>query len=123
MGYALNAAEGESWTGDLLIVDCGRSQKNAPRWIFNTERMELYSHARRTKSCKKDSHYPPLCTKLEAASGKKFQTNLQKEKPEIQIQMLKLDKISGVLWAITCIGIMCLPEENSMYRRTILRYF
>ena len=47
----------------------------------------------------------------------------RKEKAKIQIQMLKLDKISGALWNITQIGIMLLQERNSLFRRTIFRYF
>ena len=43
----------------------------------------------------------------------------RKKKLEIQIQMSKLDKISEVSWEITCMGIMLLREQNSVFRRAI----
>ena len=75
--------------------------------------MNLYSHAGRAKSFKKDSRYPPLCTKRCATSCENLSNLLQnrKEKPEIQIS--KLEKISAVLGEITCIGIMLLQGRNS----------
>ena len=36
----------------------------------------------------------------------------EKKKPEIQIQMSKLDKISGVMWDTTSYGIMILPRTK-----------
>ena len=36
---------------------------NQKRWTSSRETTNLYHHAGRTKSCKKDSRYPPLCTK------------------------------------------------------------
>ena len=68
--------------------------------IQEKETLNLYSHTGRAKSCKKDSCYPTLCTDLETTSGKNFVIKFQKkkEKPEIQVQILKVDKISGVWW-------------------------
>ena len=40
----------------------------------------------------------------------------KKEKPKIQIQILKLDKISGVLWEISFFSIMLLPGRNCVLR-------
>ena len=45
----------------------------------------------------------------------------KKKKPQIQIQMSKLDKISGVIWEITFHGIMILQGRNSMFRWTIVK--
>ena len=85
--------------------------------------MNLYSHVGLAKSCKKDSRYPPLSTKRVATSGNMFKTNsFEEKKPDIQIQMLKLDNITGVVLEITYIGIM-FQERNSMFRKTIFRYF
>ena len=85
--------------------------------------MNLYSHAGRPKFCKNDGHYPALCTTRGATPGNTFNKNLQKkkEKPKIQVQILKLDKISGVLWDVANIGIMLLQGRNSMFRRTIFQ--
>ena len=64
--------------------------------------MNVYSFVGKATYCKKDTRYPPLCTKLEATSGNHFNKHLQKkEKREIQVQILKLDKMPGVLWEIT----------------------
>ena len=51
---------------------------------------------------------------VSATSGKNLNNNLQKKKkkPEIQVQMLRPDKISGVLREITYIGIVLLQERN-----------
>ena len=43
------------------------------------------------------------------------------DKREIELQMLKLDKISGVSWEIKYTGIMLLQWRNSMFRRTTFR--
>ena len=67
--------------------------------------------------------YPlPLYTKREATSGENFKKHFQKkkEKPEIQVQILKLDKSTVVLREITCIGIMLLQGRNSMFRTTTI---
>ena len=79
-------------------------------WKFVGEAVKLYFHAGRSKSCKRDSRYLLLCKLL-----------LQKKKPEIQIQMSELDKISVALWEIVNVGIMLLRERNSVLRRTIFR--
>ena len=78
--------------------------------------MNLYSRAGRAKHCKKDSRYAPLCTKRRATSGENLNTILQKKKEKKpQIQILKVDKISEILWEITHIGIVLLQERNTMY--------
>ena len=62
------------------------------------ETMDLYSHAGRANSSKRDSRYLPLCAKRNATSGQNLNKHLQKKKkkkPEIQIQTSKFDKISG----------------------------
>ena len=70
---------------------------------------------------KKESRNPQLCTKRRAISGNNsnLKNKLQKkqEKPEIQIQLSKLDKISEAPWDMTYIGIMLLRERNSLFRR------
>ena len=47
------------------------------------------------------------------------QTTEEGRKPEIQVQILKLDKISGVWWELTDIGIMLLQGRNSRFLKTI----
>ena len=76
--------------------------------------MILFSHAGRVKCCKKDNCYPPLCTKRRATSGNNFNKffQMKKERPEIQVLTLKLDRISGVLWETTYIGIMFGPRTK-----------
>ena len=51
--------------------------------------------------------------------------NLRKKqkKSEIQMQKSKFDKISGALWENTYVGIMLHREQNSMFHKTIFRYF
>ena len=102
IGYALNAG--------------GRKSK------FSRERTNLYSHARRTKSCKMDSSYLPLCTKRRATPRKRnHDKHLQnKKKPWIPIHMLKLEKISAAFWEITCIGIIMLLQGR-FFRWAIFR--
>ena len=95
---------------------------NQKKWTFSRKTMNLYSHAGRANSCKKNSCFPP-CTKREETLGRNRNKFLRrKKKREIQVQMLKFDKISGVLWESTCIGIMWLQGRNSIFRRTIFRY-
>ena len=61
--------------------------------------MNLYSHVGRLKCWKKGSRDPLSCTKRGATSGNNLQKHPQKkERREIQVQILKLDKISGELW-------------------------
>ena len=62
--------------------------------------MNLHSDAGRAKYCKKGCRYPPLCLKREATSDNNFIKHLQKKKewPKIQVQILKLHRISGVSW-------------------------
>ena len=86
--------------------------------------MKMYSHTGQVKFCNEDSRYLPLSTMREATSGANLNNIHQKKrkKPEIQIQMSKLDKISGALWKITYVGIMFSESRNSMFRRTISQY-
>ena len=60
----------------------------------------LYSHARQVKS-----------TKREPTSGENLNIP-QKKKPKIQIQMSKLDKISGVLWRLRMPESCCSKNET-----------
>ena len=85
------------------------------------ETMNLYSHAGRAKPCKKDSRYPPLCTKREEhrQESQHNSSEEKKEKPEIQVQRLKFDKISEGYMGDTDLGIMLLQARNSLFRRTI----
>ena len=122
MGYALER-EGGSLTGDLFTVDKEdlehkkHHQKNSRKKVqlkrgghfFNRDN-EFVFHAQRPKYFKKDSRYPQLCTKRRASSGKDCKKNLskKKDKPQIQVQILKFDKISGVVRDIAYIGIMLL---------------
>ena len=130
MGYALNAER--SFAGDLLVTGAEDLKTMSPSGIhvkrvkskevnIQKETINFGSHAGRAKSCKKDSLYPPLCTKRRATSGNNLNTLLQKKKkpPEIQAQILKLHKISEVLWEITYIGIMLLQGRSSLFRYTI----
>ena len=109
--YALNAG-GRSWTGDFLIVDTEDLQPIPPSerhvkkdskpkevTTISTETMNVYSRGGRAKSCKWYNRYPPLCAKRVATTCENLSKNLQKKKkkPEMQIQMLKLNKISGTL--------------------------
>ena len=98
----------------------GRSVNNATIWNprqkihikrgghSGRETMNFNFHVERAKHCKKDSRYPPLVTKRWATSSKKCKKNLQKkkEKPEIQVLILKLEKISGVVWEMAFFGKM-----------------
>ena len=124
MGYAKTRER--SWIGDLLTADTEDLQTiplseihvkkfKAKEVDIQTKRkMNLYSHTERAKYCKKDSRYPQLGTKREATSSNNFNTNLQKKmmKPEIEVQILKIDKISGELWEITNIGIVFAPRTT-----------
>ena len=72
----------------------------------------MCSHAGRAKSCKKDSRFEPFVYKAESDLRRESQHNSSKEKkrkPEIQIQVTKLGKISGAFSEITYIGIMLRP--------------
>ena len=107
MGHALNA--GRSWTGGWLIVDMEdlnprppsenhvKKESNSKRWTFKTETVIFEFHVERAKYCKRGSRHPPLCTNREATQSNNFNKHLQKkkEKPEFQVQILKLDM---VLW-------------------------
>ena len=113
----MNAREG-SWTGDLLIVDTEDLKTMPPSEIhvkklqikgggtFSREATNLFSHAGRAKYCKNGCRSPSLCTKRRATSGENLNTILhkKKEEPEIQIYLLKLDKISVLLWNITYVS-------------------
>ena len=76
-----------SWTGHLLTV--GRSANNSTFWnsrkkdsnlkrwdIQKKETLNSYSLAGCATYCKKDSRYPPLCTKWEATSGENLNATL-----------------------------------------------
>ena len=53
-----------------------------------------------------------------------FQENFtEKGEPEGQVQISKSDQISGVHLEITYLGIMRLQGRNSLFRRTIFRFF
>ena len=134
IGYAVNA-EG-SWTGNLLIVDRADLKTLPPSEMHvknfrlknggnHQEKQFWYFHVGRAKFCKKDRRHPPLCTKRPVTSGENLGKIVQKKRknPEIQVKVLKLDKISGALWEIPFFGIMLLQERNSMFRRTIFGYF
>ena len=85
--------------------------------------MNVYPNAGQAKSSKKDSRYPPLCEKPKTTSDENLSfLQKQKKKPEIQIQMLKLDTILGVLRDITLVAVMLPQRRNSMFRKTILGY-
>ena len=86
IGYALNA--GESWSGDLLIVDTEDLQ-TTPQSETHVKKkqmkrsghskmgtMRFSSLAERAKCCKTDHHYPPLCTEQAATSGKNSEKHL-----------------------------------------------
>ena len=76
-------------------LKCTKRYKIKNKWTFSRETINWDSQTGLAKSCKKDSRYPPLCTKRRATPGE----HLQKKnmKPEIQIQTSALDKISGVM--------------------------
>ena len=134
-----------SWNIHWIRLECGREELDKwseelhpippsemrvkrfkPKEVktISTETMKVYSRAGLAKSCKRNNRYLPLCAKLEAPSCENLSKILQKKKkkPEMQIQISKLNKISETLWEITCIGIMLLRERNCMFRRTIFRY-
>ena len=88
---------GESWTGDLLTMPPSEihieKNKNQQKWKFAEESVNLYSHDWRILQ-----EGQPLSTtaqKRRATSCENL-SNILKKKPEIQIQMSKLDKISVV---------------------------
>ena len=94
-------AEG-SWNGDVLVVDT-EGLKTMPQYVTHAgtpkeETPNLYSHAGRATSCKKDSRYPPLCIQSGGRPRQEPQYNSseEKEEAEIQAKMLKLHKISVV---------------------------
>ena len=98
---------------------------NQKRWTFKKKRDHfLFLHVEQAKYCKKGSRYPPLSAKRRATSCNNFKNKLQRKKDmsEIQIQISKLDTISGALFEITWVGIMLLEGRNSVFRRTIFRY-
>ena len=103
--------EVRSWTSDLLIVDTEelhpippsemRVKRFKPKEVktISTETMKVYSRTGLAKSCKRNNRHPPLCAKLEAPSCENLSKILQKKKkkPEMQIQISKLNKISETL--------------------------
>ena len=78
---------GESWTGDLLTMPPSeihvKKDSNQQKWKFAEQSVNLYSHDWRILQ----EGQPLSTTAL---------SNILKKKPEIQIQMSKLDKISVV---------------------------
>ena len=99
----MNAKRG-SWSGDLLIVDMEDLKTMPPSEIHmkSLESKEVdilkeepcfFFHAGRATAV----------YKAEATSGENLNNTLQekKKRPEIQIQMSKLDKISEFFWEIT----------------------
>ena len=102
MGYALNAVR--SWTGGLLMVDT-EGLKSMPPSEIPRKKIQIKSGGnsnRRQRVCTSHAGRATLCQKgttvyktEEATSGEKLNKILQKNKktPEIQIQMLKFDKI------------------------------
>ena len=85
-------------------------------------RWNSYSHAGRARSCMKDGRYPTALHKAEGDLRQNYQhtSSEGKKKPEVQVQMLKLDTTSGTLWEMAFVGIMLLQELNAMVQRTIL---
>ena len=80
----------------------------------------------RAKFCKKDSCYPPLCTKREATSGNNF-NNMSSEEGEARDPSPDLEAgpdFISIMWdyTYTYIGIMLLQWRNFMFLRTIFRY-
>ena len=92
---------------NATIWNSREKASNQKRWTFSREATNLYSHAGRAKYCKNGCRSPSLCTKRRATSGENLNTILhkKKEEPEIQIYLLKFDKISVLLWNITYIYI------------------
>ena len=117
-GYALNA-EG-TWTGGLLIVatedlktrppsEFHEKSKSKDVDIFQKRDNEYDSMQDGRNIARMTAVILPLPT-----SGKNSSNNLQqKEKPEITDQILKFNKISGVFWEITHVGIMLLRWRSS----------
>ena len=105
-----------SWTGDLLIA-VTEDLKTMPPFEIHVKRFKskevrilkkrrciFYFHAGRAHYRKMDSRFPSPCTQLEATSGKNCKKNFQKkEKPENQVWIMKLDKISGEVWENICV--------------------
>ena len=54
-------------------------------------RAAFHVHVELEHHCRKDSSCPPLCTKRGPTSGKKSR---KRKRPKIQVQILKLDKMS-----------------------------
>ena len=108
--WATPWTRGRRWTDDLFIWDT-EDRKTIPPSESHIKRFKsievdircrdnefLYSHAGRANYWKHSSRHPSLCTEREATLGNNLRKNLwqKKEKPEIQVQILKLDKFSGV---------------------------
>ena len=76
--------------------------------------MNLYSHAAVIHRCEQHGE------RLEA----RIFTTLEKKnkKPEVQVQMLKLDNISEVFVGITYYRVMLLRERNNLFRWTVFPY-
>ena len=98
----------------------GRSQNKATIWITRKNQIKRCGHFSKRNNefvsmqdgrniARMTAVILPLPT-----SGKNSSNNLQqKEKPEIPVQILKSDKISGVFWEITHVGIMLLRWRSS----------
>ena len=133
-GYALNVAR--SWTSDLFDNGYGRFANNSNIWNscemfqmessgnFHEKHRIRFPHAERAKSCKRNSRCPPLRSKREATPRRTLSKILQKKKkkPKIQIQMSKLDNVSGGFLEIIYVVIMLLRERTSVFHRTMFRH-
>ena len=102
-----------------------QTDSNQKQWKFSRENTQCIrtSYAGRAKLCKKDNHYPPLCTKRWAKSGENINKILQKKKkPKIQIRLWNptsfLEHYRKSHVSESC----CSEKETLMFRRTIFRY-
>ena len=84
---------------------------------------ECVSHEGRAKYCKKDSRYPPLCTKWWATSRNSFKNHFQTETPKIQVQILKPDKFQACCGRRHVSEPSCSKHKTLLFRRTIFRCF
>ena len=124
-----------SWTGDLLIVDTDDLKTMPPSEIHVTrfkskEVCGLKRNCKLVFPCRTGEtlqERQPLSTAVNNAVERpqaRISTQVfrnKQKKPEIHVHMLKLEKISGVLWEITKnIGITLLQQErNSILLWTI----
>ena len=102
---------GRSCTGDLLIVDVedlktmppSETHKSKERDILK-KTLNLYSiHDGLNLSRRTAVMFRFVQCGVRLHAGSKI-LQKEKKKPEIQIQMPQLDKISGASWEMTCLG-------------------